>query len=95
MNKQYYEDAIIKNSNYRSKIISESLKSGESYIDQKQVIQINFDNYHIYSGSKIIYEFRMTEKDTLEEEHPNSSISYHIDLENLKGIMNTVNLKNF
>ena len=84
MNKKFYEDSLIKNSDYRSKIISESLKSGESYQTQRQVIQINFDNYHIYKGDRIIYEFRMREKETLEEEYRNSSISYHVDLENLK-----------
>ena len=84
MNKKYYEDSLIKNSNYRSKLISESLNSGESYDNEKQVIQINFDNFHIYSGNKIIYKFKMLECDTLDEEYPNSSISYHIDLVNLK-----------
>ena len=84
MNKDYYKAILIKNSDYRSKLISESLKSGESYKSQKQVIQINFDNYSRYRGNKIIYEFKMLDKDTQEEEYPGSSISYHIDLEKLK-----------
>ena len=84
MNKDYYETILKKNSNYISKVKAESLKSGESYKEQKQIIQINFDNYHIYKGEKIIYEFKMLEIDTLEEEYEGESISYHIDLENLK-----------
>ena len=84
MNKDYYETILKKNSNYISKVKAESLKSGEDYKEQKQIIQINFDNYHIYKGDKIIYEFKMLEIDTLEEEYEGESISYHIDLENLK-----------
>ena len=84
MNKDYYETILKKNSNYISKVKAESLKSGEDYKEQKQIIQINFDNYHIYKGEKIIYEFKMLEIDTLEEEYEGESISYHIDLENLK-----------
>ena len=84
MNKDYYETQIKKNSDYRAKVIAESLKSGESYKTQKQVIQINFDNYHKYKGKKLIYEFKMLEINTLEEEYEGESISYHIDLKNLK-----------
>ena len=83
MNKVYYKALLIKNNDYRSKLISESLKSGEEYNNQKQVIQINFDNYSLYKGNKIIYEFKMLEKDTMEEEYDGESISYHVDLKRL------------
>ena len=85
MNAYYYEKLVIKNSMYSSKILSDELNKGEDYLDLKGVIQINIDDYHVYKGKKIIYEFMMREETTQEVENEYYK-SYHIDLKNVDEI---------
>lgn len=83
MNKEYYDGLFQKNTSYYSRIRSEELDSGEDYIDLKKIIQINLDDFHKYNGNKLVYEFKMREKDT-ENIEDNLLTSYHIDLKILK-----------
>ena len=85
MNAYYYEKLVIKNSMYSSKILSDELNKGEDYLDLKGVIQINIDDFHVYKGKKIIYEFMMREETTQEVENEYYK-SYHIDLKNVDEI---------
>ena len=84
MNKEYYDGVIEKNSSYYSKLRSEILTHGDNYVDLKKIIQINIDDFHKYKGNKLIYEFKMREKDTLEVEDE-FVVSYHVDLKYLDG----------
>jgi predicted transposase/invertase (TIGR01784 family) len=79
MNKYYYEGLMIKNGSYYSKLETEQFDKGDNYLDYKQIIQINFDDFKKYEGNKLVYEFMMREKDTKEIE-TDLIKSYHIDL---------------
>lgn len=79
MNKDYYEGLMIKNGSYYSKLETEQFERGDNYLDYKQIIQINFDDFNKYKGKKLVYEFMMREKDTNEVE-TDLIKSYHIDL---------------
>ena len=85
MNKNYYEGLFVKNASYTNKIGSEKYERGDDYLDIEQVIQINIDDFHKYSGNKLLYEFMMREKDTGELEN-NLIKSYHIDLSYLDNV---------
>ena len=56
MNKDKYEGLFIKNRIYASKLESEELESGESYLEIKRIVTINIDNFHMFSGNKVIYK---------------------------------------
>lgn len=83
MNGNYYDGLLEKNGTYYHKLRSEQLSSGESYLNIKKVIQINIDNFTRFHGNKLVYEFKMREKDTNEIE-TDTIESYHIDLSYLR-----------
>ena len=83
MNKDYYEALMKKNYSYISKIRGELLERGEGYNSLIKVFQINIDDYHRFKGNKLIYEFKMREKETGEELEEYMTI-YHIDLKYLE-----------
>ena len=85
MNNEYYDGLLIKNNNYVSKLSSEQLEKGEDYLKYKKIIAINIDNFHLYDGDKIVYEFMMKEIETGELEYDFYK-SYHIDLKNVKDV---------
>ena len=82
MNKDYYKGQDLKNEMYRSKILSDELDKGEDYLDIKEVIQINIDDFHPCKGNKIVYEFIVMEKDTKEIKNEYYK-NYDIDLKNV------------
>ena len=92
MNKNYYKGLIDKNYNYINKLGSTLYKKGESYNSEKQIIQINFDNYHFFEKRKLINKCMITEVETGEIENRNMII-YHINLAYLKEICYSKDIK--
>ena len=79
MNKEYYEGLFSKNNAYQHKIASEQFLSGESYIEEKKIIQINFDMFTKFDERKIIKFMIMdTERHIIED--PNYE-KYHVNLD--------------
>ena len=83
MNGNYYNGLFEKNGTYYHKLRGEQLNRKENYLNIKKVIQINIDNFHRFKGNKLVYEFKMREKDTNEIE-TDTIESYHIDLSYLR-----------
>ena len=68
MNKEYYEGLFSKNNAYQHKIASEQFLSGESYLEEKKIIQINFDMFTKFDERKIIKFMIMdTERHIIED----------------------------
>ena len=79
MNKEYYEGLFSKNNAYQHKIASEQFLSGESYLEEKKIIQINFDMFTKFDERKIIKFMIMdTERHIIED--PNYE-KYHVNLD--------------
>ena len=79
MNKEYYEGLFSKNNAYQHKIAAEQFLSGESYIEEKKIIQINFDMFTKFDDRKIIKFMIMdTERHIIED--PNYE-KYHVNLD--------------
>jgi hypothetical protein len=67
-------------------------KEGEKYNEEKQIIQINFDNYHYFEEKKLITKCMISAVDSGEIENKNLII-YHIDLEYLREACYNKNIK--
>ena len=79
MNKEYYEGLFSKNNAYQHKIASEQFLSGESYIEEKKIIQINFDMFTKFDERKIIKFMIMdTERHIIEDANYEK---YHVNLD--------------
>lgn len=77
MNKDYYEGVFKKNDIYQHTLISRTVKSGEIYLELKQIIQINIDDFSKFK--KPISKFVLMEEETGEIENTDY-IKYHISL---------------
>ena len=79
MNKEYYEGLFSKNNAYQHKIASEQFLSGESYLEEKKIIQINFDMFTKFDERKIIKFMIMdTERHIIEDANYEK---YHVNLD--------------
>ena len=79
MNKEYCKGLFSKNNAYQHKIASEQFLSGESYLEEKKIIQINFDMFTKFDERKIIKFMIMdTERHIIED--PNYE-KYHVNLD--------------
>ena len=79
MNKEYYEGLFSKNNAYQHKIASEQFLSGESYVEEKKIIQINFDMFTKFDERKIIKFMIMdTERHIIEDANYEK---YHVNLD--------------
>ena len=80
MNKDYYDGIYQKNDAYLQSITSSMYKESEDYLEIKNIIQINFDNFSYFKNNQEIYKF--TYKDSKSNvELPENPIKYYIDLE--------------
>lgn len=80
MNKDYYDGIYQKNDAYLQSIASSMYKESEDYLEIKNIIQINFDNFSYFKNNQEIYKF--TYKDSKSNvELPENPIKYYIDLE--------------
>ena len=80
MNKDYYDGIYQKNDAYLQSIASSMYKESEDYLEIKNIIQINFDNFSYFKNNQEIYKF--TYKDSISNvELPENPIKYYIDLE--------------
>lgn len=82
MNNEYYKGVFNKNDAYLSKLKSTTYNKSEDYIDAFQVIQINFNNFIHFKHKKDIYKF-MFREETTNELDEDSTIKYHVSLENV------------
>lgn len=82
MNNGYYPGVFNKNDAYLSKLKASMYNSSESYLDAHQVIQINFNNFTHFKHKKDIYKF-MFREETTNELDEDSTIKYHVSLENV------------
>ena len=79
MNMNYYEGVIQKNDAYQYKLAAEQYLVGESYIEEKRIIQINFDNYTKYDEREIIkFMILDVEKNIVGTEN---FVKYHVNLD--------------
>ena len=79
INKEYYEGLFSKNNAYQHKIASEQFLSGESYLEEKKIIQINFDMFTKFDERKIIKFMIMdTERHIIEDANYEK---YHVNLD--------------
>ena len=79
MNKDYYPGVFNKNSAYLQKIGASLYITNKNYLETKQIIQINFDNFNYFKGNQEIYKFIYKE----EKRNiilPENVIKYHVDL---------------
>ncbi len=82
MNKSYYEGLFAKNDAYIEKISASLYNENEDYIESKNIIQINFDNFSYFNQNKEIYKFVFKEE-TSDIILPENPIKYHVDLDYL------------
>lgn len=79
MNRTYYNGLFQRNGRYLNKISSNLDDKDDDYINLKQAIQINFDNFSHFKTKKEIHKFVMKETETNEILGENIS-NYHIDM---------------
>lgn len=79
MNKDYYPGVFNKNSAYLQKIGASLYITNKNYLDTKQIIQINFDNFNYFKGNQEIYKFIYKEEKS-NIILPENAIKYHVDL---------------
>lgn len=79
MNKDYYPGVFNKNSAYLQKIGASLYITNKNYLDTKQIIQINFDNFNYFKGNQEIYKFIYKEEKS-NIILPENVIKYHVDL---------------
>lgn len=79
MNKEYYEGLFSKNNAYQHKIAAEQFLIGENYVEEKKIIQINFDVFTKFDERKIIKFMIMdVERHIIENENYEK---YHVNLD--------------
>ena len=79
MNKNYYPGVFNKNSAYLQKIGASLYVTNKNYLDTKQIIQINFDNFSYFKENQEIYKF-LYKEETSNIILPENTIKYHVDL---------------
>ncbi len=79
MNKDYYPGVFNKNNAYLQKIGASLYVVNTNYLDTKQIIQINFDNFSYFKGNQEIYKF-LYKEETSNIILPENAIKYHVDL---------------
>lgn len=79
MNKDYYPGVFNKNSAYLQKIGASLYITNKNYLETKQIIQINFDNFNYFKGNQEIYKFIYKEEKS-NIILPENVIKYHVDL---------------
>lgn len=80
MNKDYYPGVFNKNNAYLQKIGASLYLTNRNYLETKQIIQINFDNFSYFKGNQEIYKFLYKEEKS-NIILPENTIKYHVDLE--------------
>ena len=82
MNKEYYNGLFSKSDAYHHKIAAEQFLSGEDYIEERKIIQINFNVFSKFD-ERIIIKFKMMdlERNLVESENYEK---YHVNLEVIK-----------
>ena len=79
MNKEYYTGLFTKNNAYQHKIAAEQFLSGKDYVEEKKIIQINFDLFTRYDKREVIKFMIMdVEKQIVETENYEK---YHVNLD--------------
>ncbi len=78
-NKEYYEGLFSKNNAYQHKLAAEQLLSGENWIEEKKIIQINFDYFSRFDERTIIKFMIMDEERHLVE--TKNYEKYHVNLD--------------
>ncbi len=84
MNKDYYEGLFSKNNAYQQKIAAEQFISGEDYIEEKKIIQINFDMFTKFD-ERVIIKFKIMDEERKLVENENYE-KYHVNLDKVKRI---------
>lgn len=79
MNKDYYSGVFNKNSAYLQKIGASLYITNKNYLETKQIIQINFDNFNYFKGNQEIYKLIYKEEKS-NIILPENVIKYHVDL---------------
>ena len=83
-NKEYYEGLFEKNNAYQHKLAAEQLLVGENWIDEKKIIQINFDFFTKFDERTIIkfmivdVERNLVETENFEKYHVNLDLIYKL-----------------
>jgi len=80
MNKEYYDGVFSKNNSYQHKIAAEQFLVGQNYIEEKKIIQINFDVFTTRFDERPIIKFMIidVERNILETENYEK---YHVNLD--------------
>lgn len=78
MNREKYDGWMQKDISYQNKVSSEQFLRGEEYTDELKVIEINFNNFHMFDERPII-KFQMIDKERLLIENENYE-RYHVNL---------------
>ena len=78
-NKEYYEGLFEKNNAYQHKLAAVQLLIGENWIDEKKIIQINFDFFTKFDDRTII-KFMIIDVERNLVETPNFE-KYHVNLD--------------
>ena len=64
MNREKYDGWMQKDITYQNKVSAEQFLKGEEYTEEKKIIEINFNKFHIFDERPII-KFQMMDKDKL------------------------------
>jgi len=78
MNREKYDGWMQKDITYQNKVSAEQFLKGEEYTDEKKIIEINFNNFHMFDNRPII-KFQMIDKERLLIENENYE-RYHVNL---------------
>ena len=78
-NKEYYDGLFEKNNAYQHKLAAEQLLIGENWVDEKKIIQINFDFFTKFDDRTII-KFMIMDVERNLIETPNFE-KYHVNLD--------------
>ena len=78
-NMEYYEGLFSKNNAYQHKLAAEQLLVGENWVDQKKIIQINFDFFTKFDERMIIKFMIMDEERHIIETEKFEK--YHVNLD--------------
>ncbi len=83
-NREYYDGLFSKNNAYQHKLAAEQLLAGENWVDEKKIIQINFDYFSRFDERTIIKFMIMdVERNLIETENYEK---YHVNLDLILGM---------
>lgn len=83
-NRKYYDGLFSKNNAYQHKLAAEQLLAGENWVDEKKIIQINFDYFTKFDERTIIkfmimdVERHKIETENYEKHHVNLDLIYDL-----------------